>query len=156
MEDRLTIVESRRYSRRIARAKFTVETWEDLLVICDSYALGTVFRDTPSARARLPHWEADQAIYFVTFVSPIRFRDPSFKNSRPSVKISWLPRSKPAGLLFLLRMKDGLKSYSAKRSNRSWMLARTGAFLPTHRLQGLSPKRWDTSICQNTGCMHGA
>ena len=70
MEDRLTIVESRRYSRRIARAKFTVETWEDLLVICDSYALGTVFRDTPSARARLPHWEADQAIYFVTFRLP--------------------------------------------------------------------------------------
>jgi hypothetical protein len=67
IEDRLTIVESRRYSRGIARAQFTVETWEDLLVRCDSYALSTVFRDTPSARARPPYWEADQAIYFVTF-----------------------------------------------------------------------------------------
>jgi hypothetical protein len=96
---------------------------------------------TIRSRGRLPHWEADRAIYFVTF----RLADSlprsvlqEFEAERQNI----LTAAKQAGRATLSPSDERrLEELSAKRSKRSWMLALADAFLLIHGLRRLSLKR---------------
>jgi putative transposase len=95
---------------------------------------------TIRSRGRLPHWEADQAIYFVTF----RLADSlprsvlqEFELERQSIVIA----AKQAGRATLSPSEERRLEELHSEKIQSWMLARADVFLPTRGLQALSQKR---------------
>jgi menaquinone-specific isochorismate synthase len=111
---------------------------------------------TIRSRGRLPHWEADQAIYFVTF----RLADSlprsvlqEFELDRQSIIIA----AKQADRALLSPSDERRLEELLSEKIQAKLDAGAGrCFLADSRIASVVAERWHISICPNTGCTHGA